>query len=29
MDWVLALSEDIEWTKEEQIIVGGLNLKSH
>ena len=27
MDWVLALSEDVEWT-EEQVVVGDPNLKS-
>ena len=25
MDWALALSEDVEWTEEEQIVVGGPN----
>ena len=29
MDWALALSEDVERTKEEQIVVGDPNLKSH
>ena len=29
MDWALALSEDVEWTEEEQIVVGDPNLKSH
>ena len=29
MDWALALSENVAWTEEEQIIVGGPNLKSH
>ena len=28
MDWALALSEDVEWTEEEQIIIGDPNLKS-
>ena len=28
-DWALALSEYIEWTEEEQVVVGGPNLKSH
>ena len=28
MDWVLALSEDVEWTEEEQVVVGDPNLKS-
>ena len=29
MDWALALSEVVEWTEEEQIVVGDPNLKSH
>ena len=29
MDWALALFEDVERTKEEQIVVGDPNLKSH
>ena len=28
-DWALALSKYIEWTEEEQVVVGGPNLKSH
>ena len=28
-DRALALSENVAWTEEEQIIVGGPNLKSH
>ena len=26
-DWVLALFEYIKWTEEEQVVVGGPNLK--
>ena len=29
MDWALASFEDVEWTEEEQIVVGDPNLKSH
>ena len=29
MDWALVLSEDIEWTEEEQTVVGDPNLKSY
>ena len=28
MDWALALSKDVEWTEEEQVVVGDPNLKS-
>ena len=28
MDWALALSEDIEWTGEGQVVDGDPNLKS-
>lgn len=28
MDWALALSEDIKWIEEEQVVVGDPNLKS-
>ena len=28
-DWALALSKYIEWTEEEQVVIGGSNLKSN
>ena len=29
LDWALALSEYIEWTQEEQVVIGGPSLKSN
>ena len=29
MNWAFALLKDVEWTEEEQIVVGGPNLKSY